>query len=117
MGRTPQRHPDGTDGILYLRVPGWLKNELVDQADAAGLSLAAYVGAILHRIARQDAGLPEPPPARAPIPTITDVLHEYATGEPLLTPCGKQRTCDGLDATPRTIGSIQFCAVCDIRLS
>ena len=117
MGRHPQRHPDDVDALLSIRVPGWLKNEIVDQAKAADVSISAYLGAIIHRVVRRDLGLPEPPPAKVPIPDVADVLRAYATGQPMLTPCGAHGSCPGLDAEPLRIGSVRFCSICDIRLS
>jgi hypothetical protein len=117
MGRQPQRHPEHVDALLSIRVPGWLKNEIADQAAAAGVSISSYLGAIVHRVARRDLGMPDPPPAKAPVPDVSDVLRAYATGQPILTPCGQRETCQGLDMEAVKIGSVRFCAACDIRLS
>jgi hypothetical protein len=117
MGRLPQRSPDQADCLLSIRVPGWLKNEIADQAERAGVSISSYLGAIVHRVARHDLGLPDPPPTHGPVPGVVEVLRAYVSGDPVLTPCGRHGDCDGLNIDPKQIGSVKFCAVCDIRFS
>lgn len=101
---------------LQLRLPGWLKNDLLRLAAREGIGLAAYCTVILKEAAEQRHGLPPAPPARAPLPTTADQIRAWATGETLLTPCGQVGNCPGLDGDTFDLGGVTFCRSCRIRL-
>lgn len=116
MARPPLRHPDDAEAVLYVRIPGWLKNQITDLADTDDVSLATFVGVALRDIARDKRGLPVPPPPAAPMPDAAAMLRAYVEGDHVLTPCGRKDRCAGMETEPVKIGSVRFCGSCDIRI-
>ncbi len=108
-------NPD-RETVVYLRLPAHLKAELHTAARNAGLSLNAWAANALRLQARNDRGLPAPPPAAAPIPSPADALHAYLTDAPLTTPCGRTGTCTGLTDAPDALHGLLWCHECGIRL-
>lgn len=48
-GRPPRIAEPGTRSSLTIRLPADVKNALIAQADAVGLSIAEYVGVLVAR--------------------------------------------------------------------
>lgn len=111
----PAKHPDATYHLV-VRIPGWLKNELLLLARREGVGMARYAETVLFRAVRDAQGIPAPPPARVALPTTADQIRAWATGEVLSTPCGRVGSCTGTDETPRRVGGLGFCRECEIRL-
>ena len=49
VGRPPKRAEDGTSVTLTIRVPGEVKNQMVDQAEAYDLTVTEYLVALVAR--------------------------------------------------------------------
>jgi len=111
------RHNPDAEAVLYIRVPGTLKNELTDAADRDGLSITSWCANQLRLALRESRGIPTPPPAPVPLPGPAEALHAYLVDEPLVLPCGKTGTCAGLTDPPEVLHGLRWCAGCGIRLS
>lgn len=109
-------HNPDRESVLYLRLPHGLKRDLQACATEAGLSTNAWAVNVLRLALREMRGFPAPPPALAPLPTPAESLRAYLAGEPLLTPCGQQGTCAGLDGDPEVLHGVRWCRECGIRL-
>lgn len=114
MPHPPQTaHPDATVTIV-ARIPGWLKNRVLQEAEADDISINGWLtNAILTQL---NHGTPAPPP-RHPLPTPADELRAYMTGETLLGPCGKPSVeCVGVsERIESASGDFGFCSACGIR--
>lgn len=113
---TPTPDPN-RESVLYLRLPHGLKRQIQAAATAAGLSTNAWAVNVLRLALQRDQGLPDPPPAAAPLPSPSDVLHAYLTDSPLTTPCGRTGSCTGTTGTPERIHGVSWCTECRIRLA
>jgi len=105
------------DHHVVLRVPGWFKNQIIDLAAARGVSVNQWILAALRAAVLAQQDIPEPPQARAPLPTTVDQIRAYAEGERLTLPCGKVGTeCAGTTSAQR-LGAHQYCPECNIRVA
>lgn len=111
MTPTPDR-----ESVLYLRLPHSLKRQIQTVATDAGMSTNAWAVNVLRLALRSEHGLPDPPPAAAPLPTPTDALYAYLTDTTLTTPCGRTGTCPGLTDPPEALHGVLWCQDCGIRL-
>lgn len=101
---------------LAVRVPGWLKNEVVDYLEGSGESLNQWFVSVLQRGLREGWGVPEPPPAVRALPTTADEVRAWAAGDRLLGPCGEPAEgCVGVRERFEVSGLV-FCSGCSIRL-
>lgn len=116
MPRAPQPANPETGNYIQIRLPGWLKNDIIAHCDKLGCSLNAWLLEAVQAALRADRGLPEPPPARAPLPTTADQIRVWATGERLLLPCGKFGSCDGFAGDTWEHDGMGFCLSCGIRV-
>lgn len=116
MPRTPQR-ATGKTAYLQIRLPGWLKNQTIDHCHNLNISLNAWLIEAVQQALRTDLQLPTPPPAAAPLPTTADMIRQWATGERILTPCGKQ-TCPATEQDDYRWehDGMAFCNECGIRV-
>ena len=115
MPRSPQR----AHGPAYLqvRLPATLKNAVIDRCEALQCSLNAWLVEALQKALRDDLGLPEPPPAKAPLPTPADMIREWAVGERVSMPCGKVGRCAAVgDDGVWSHDGMGFCVSCGIRV-
>lgn len=114
MPRPPQQaHPDATVTVV-ARIPGWLKNRVLQQADDGGVSINVWMtNAVLTQL---NHGVPAPPPVR-PLPELAHQLRAYLSGEQLLGPCGLPiEACDAPQHQIETAAKdAAFCATCGIR--
>lgn len=119
MIRSVSRSPQRAHGpaFLQVRLPAELKNAVIDRCEALGCSLNAWLVEALRKGLRDDLGLPEPPPARVPLPTHVDMIREWAAGERVLMPCGVVGRCAavGVDGVWVHDG-MGFCRECGIRV-
>lgn len=115
MSRAPQPANPDSSNYLQVRLPGWLKNDIIDHCQKLGCSLNAWLVESLRASLRVERGLPEPPPARAPLPTTADQIRAWAVGEKLLTPCGKME-CPAMSGDTWEHDSMGFCVHCGIRV-
>lgn len=114
MPHKPQKakKADGKYNVV-VTIPGWLKNQLIDHCKKQGTSLNTWIGNVLYKAVQAEQGLPEPPPARAPLPTTADQIRAWAAGERIVYPCGRTEC----EVTPQTVNGITYCANCRIRIS
>lgn len=110
------RHNPDAEAVLYIRVPGHLKNTIASAADAAGLSITAWCANALRLALLDERGIPRPPRAHAPLPTVETVIAAYARGESVLTPCGRAGSCPGVEGDREVLHGVEWCGSCGIRL-
>lgn len=111
MPRPPKPSKPDIDYQLFVRIPGWLKNEIIDLAASQNIGLNEWVALQIYIAAREGKGLPVKPTGR-PLPTTADHIRHYLAGENILMPCGKTEC----DFEPEQIGSAEFCRTCGIRV-
>lgn len=113
MPKTPQpaNNPDKNYSIV-IQIPGWLKNQLLTHTQKHNTTINKWVALQIREALRQNAGLPPPPPAAAPIPTKEQILRSYLSGEKILTPCGKTDCTIDIEQ----IQEFKFCKNCGIRV-
>ena len=116
MSRAPERAT--TSGTVYLqvRLPGQLKNEVIDAAGAQGVSVNTFLLQGIQNMLRE--GMPPPAPG-APLPTSQDALRSYLLGETLLGPCGNPKEECGAMNDDLLSGDrlTDWCGQCGIRLT
>lgn len=115
MPRQPQIANPDVANYLQIRLPGWLKNEIIHHCETIGCSLNAWLVEAMQASLREGRGLPEPPPARAPLPTTADQIRAWAVGERVMMPCGKLQ-CDADKGGTWVHDSMGFCRECGIRV-
>ncbi len=49
VGRPPRRAEAGTSVTLTIRIPAEIKNQMIDMAEAYGLSITEYISALVDR--------------------------------------------------------------------
>lgn len=117
MPRPPQ--PSTTTGPNYIqvRLPGWLKNDLIAHTAELDCTLNAWLVEAIQAQLRADRGLPDPPPAHAPLPTTADMIREWAVGERVVMPCGRSEGCSVVGEDGRWAhDGMGFCVDCGIRV-
>jgi hypothetical protein len=110
-------YSDEQQAVVYVRVPGWLKNLINEAAEDKGMTVNGWAAVVLMSAAEKDAGLPPPPIARAPVPTRADAVRDYLLGETTLEPCGRRTPCERATAGTHTVGGLEFCNFCRVRVS
>lgn len=106
---------DGAPAVLHVQLPAALKNEVVEAAGHAGMSVTGWVALVLRDAVRHGRGLPPAPPASHPLPDPAAVLASYVTGDRLLGPCGRGWPCDAAGELEVVAGA-GWCR-CGIRVS
>lgn len=113
MPREPERarRPQQNYNIVTL-VPGWLKNEIIDLAEANGTSVQQWIATVLLDAVRKEKKLPQLDDG-ARLPTPAEVLHGYLTGTQVIKPCGRA------DCTPVPINlnAHTYCDSCGCRIN
>lgn len=101
---------------LHISVPAWLKSSLQEAAAEEGMSVSQYCCFALEGAARDTIGLPKRPDPAAPIPTVTDVLRGYVSGEGdrLIGPCGDSWPCEYNPDLEFRLGDYRLCHFCDV---
>jgi hypothetical protein len=113
--RSPQRAYGPT--YLQVRLPATIKNAIIDRCEALQCSLNAWMVEALQKALRDELGLPEPPPAKTPLPTPADMIRQWAVGEPVLMPCGATEPCPAVTADGVWVHDhMGFCTTCGIRV-
>ena len=116
MPRAPQPANPDTMNYIQVRLPGWLKNEIITHCEKLDCSLNAWLVESLQAALRADRGLPEPPQARTPMPTTADQIRAWAVGDRLTMPCGKKDSCPAWDGETWDHDGMGFCHSCGIRV-
>lgn len=115
--RKPVRADPDQMNYIQVRLPGWLKNEVLDLCESQGASLNGWLVEAVRAAVRSERGLPEPPPARVPLPTPADEIRQWALGETIMTPCGQTGTCPGTLGDTWDHDGMTFCRECQIRVA
>ena len=116
MPRPPAKSNPDVLNYLQVRIPGYLKNEVIQRCKELDCTLNAWMTQVLISALREQKGLPEPPQAVVPRPTAAEEFAAWATGEQILTPCGRLGSCSGLTDEPIRLDGMEFCKECSIRL-
>ena len=112
MPKQPARvNPDRTVQV-HVNMPGWLKNEIVDAAELAGLGVNAWVVLAVHNQLRFGDGVR--PEARA-LPTSGEVIADYLAGRRTVAPCGRLFPCVG-EGRVECVAGVSVCLVCGVRV-
>jgi hypothetical protein len=116
MTRPPQ--PATTQGPTYiqLRLPGWLKNKIIQEAQQQNTTLNTYIITAITAAINNQHQTPQPPQATQPLPTTTHQIRAYITGQKLTGPCGKT-DCTAQTNNYNTDKHTQFCTTCGIRIT
>lgn len=102
---------------VSLILPLWVKELLNAAAESEGVAVSTLASHILVEGARDTIDIPKPPPAAAPIPTVTDVLRSYVEGSSrLIGPCGEAWPCEYDENLSQYIGDCEFCHHCNVRV-
>lgn len=101
---------------LHIHMPQWVKELVASAAEEEGLSMSQYCAHVLAMRARDTIGVPNPPPAAAPIPSVSDVLRSYVDGGKLIGPCGEPWPCQYSEDSSKFIGDVEFCGECNVRV-
>jgi hypothetical protein len=116
MSRQPQVATTTGTVYLQLRVPGWMKNKIIERAEELDTSVNALLLTAVKKWLEEDGALPLPPTAASPLPTTADQIRAWATGQKLTGPCG-QTKCPALDEEGRwQSDGMGFCTHCGIRV-
>lgn len=103
---------------FMVSVPRWLRERLVEVAARDGVSVSELCSVMLLKACGDTIGVPAPPPAVAPIPSVSDVLRDYVSGEGrLVGPCGERWPCGFERGQGVFIGDLEFCSVCNVRVN
>jgi len=113
MPKQPVRAVDHRTIQLHVTLPGWLKNEILDAATDANVSLNMWV---THALTRQLAYGDDLRPPVTVMPTADQVIADYLAGRQTLTPCGERYPCAGSGSERLEANGLMFCAVCRIRV-
>ena len=111
------KRAEDPDGVVHLvvRVPGWLKNRLLDVAGESGVSLNGVVLGALFWWEREVGGFPRAPVVGGVVPSVVDEVRAYLLGVRLSGACGRVG-CVGLSGDGVLLGGVEFCGECGVRL-
>lgn len=132
MPQKPLRHKPDANAVVYVRVPGWVKNACLDAATSAGMTVNAWAASVLIEASRitshettHDTTLHDTPhdtshhtPHDTPhdTPTLVETLSSWITGSPLVAPCGKAWPCPASERTDEAAG-LHYCSECGVRVT
>lgn len=105
------KHPNKLYNIV-LRVPGKIKNQLIDAAKKQNLPLSQYLIYCAWEHTRTQKGIPQPGNAQYSFPDTSTVLRAYLSGESVLMPCGEP-VCV---MTVVEVAGFEFCDTCNVRV-
>lgn len=108
MGRVV-KHRDDSWAVIYVRVPGWLKNEITKAAKKKRLSVNAWAANQLLAALKK----PLPEPITPPLPQ--QIVEGRIVGSPVLEPCGDYAPCQRTGTFE--LSGFEYCEVCRIRLT
>lgn len=101
---------------MTISIPNEVRELSIQAAEELDIPLAQFISAALREYARDTIGLPKPPPASAPVPSVSDVLRSYVEGsERLIGPCGEKWPCGYNETAPEHLNDWEFCGSCGIR--
>ena len=110
------QHGDDVTAVVYVRVPGWLKNRIAKVAESHGLSMNAWAANILLEAVEESRGIPTEP-AFVPMPDLMDLIVGDMSGKGALQPCGVYGKCGRESLGTFEVSGIEYCESCRIRVS
>ena len=113
MPKQPIRSESNKPVNLHVRIPSDLKNQIIDAAEAEGVSVNGWCMNALKSILVD--GMKAPAPV-APVVTVESVVRGYVSGERVLAPCGAVWPCAG-EGRVSELSGFRWCDECGIRLS
>lgn len=111
------------DRVVYVRIPGGLKERIARAAEDEGMSVNAWCARELLRAAiRHDTPHDTTPHDTPPVNTrhhatpvtIVDVIRNTTEGTPLLAPCGRTWPCP--DEKRTELAGTDYCDTCGVKL-
>ena len=113
----PNLNPDQLYN-LTVRIPGWMKQQIIELCEEHGWSLQEWVSVRLLVDLWEGRGVPLPPRGVCPLPSSGDVLRVVLSGEGgrLFGPCGGVWPCGFVGGGSVVVGGVEFCSVCDVRV-
>lgn len=109
------KYRNDATAVLYVRLPGWLKNEITERCNTEGVSVTSWTANVLKHALEEEWALPDAPPAAAPIPTSDDLIRGYVRGETIIEPCGKPSPCERTAVIE--VAGVGYCDHCNIRVT
>ncbi len=117
MANRAKIYPDGATVETHIFLPGRVRNQLANHCADLGTNMNEWCGIVIRKALDEARGMPEPPPAAAPIPSRIDILRQYLTGETVLEPCGRSYPCERENHDSEFHGAVEFCGYCRIMIS
>lgn len=115
MPRKPRTYQNDTVTHLQIRMPGWLHNQIKDEAARRGLSMNKYAAHVLFQ-AILDQDYPEAPRSKFPKPDPGEIIRGYLAGETVYEPCGRPAPCERQKAGTTWVEGGEWCNECGIRV-
>lgn len=115
MGRIV-KHKDDSWAVLYVRVPGWFKNQIAAAAKKEKVSVNTWVANHLLKIIEDKKGLPPAPPAVTAPPSPWQILEGAIVDRPPLEPCGVPFPCKRESEGEEEFAGFVYCNACRIRV-
>lgn len=129
MPQKPLRHKPDANAVVYVRVPGWVKNACLDAARSSGMTVNAWAASVLIEASRvasretaHDTSHHDTPHDTTPhgtphdTPTLVDTISSWIMGSPLVAPCGKAWPCPASERTDEAAG-LHYCSECGVRVT
>lgn len=112
MPAVPVRHQSNRPAVVQVRLNGELKNQVIDAAATAGLSINDWLTNAIRTVLAD--GMKAPAPV-APVVTAEMVVRDYLLGNTTIAPCGAVWPC-AAETSSSEAGGYRWCDECGIRL-
>ena len=101
---------------MTISIPNEVRKLAIEASEECDIPLTQFISYAIREAARDTIGIPKPPPAVAPVPSVSDVLRSYVEGgERLIGPCGERWPCQYAETAPEVLNDWEFCGSCGIR--
>jgi len=102
---------------VHISIPLHVKEVCAQAGSKLGISVSEVIALAAREFARDTIGFPSKP-STTTIPTVSDVLKSYVdgTGDRLIGPCGEPYPCAYDPDASETVGNMEFCNSCGIRV-
>ena len=97
---------------MHIRLKGRMKNEIIDAASRAGLTVNQYILVAIYTHLREERDIPPPTTAQFRIPTLEESIVAYMRGETVLQPCGQEKC----EQVLTHLDGLTFCDTCNLRI-
>ncbi len=89
-----------------------MKNDIIDAAKRAGLTVNQYVLMAIYTFLREERDIPPATAAQFRPPTLEESILAYMRGETVLQPCGQEKCEQHLTH----LDGLTFCDTCNLRI-